>query len=284
MTVASGQLEVLRRHLSVDLDRFSDLAFPVDLRRVTVWMNASIRVDPEGSAQHAQAHRQGPGRYEIVVGTRGNPFELPQLRFTIAHEIAHCLIDQIANLTPSSTSEYWQIEDVCNDFAARLLIPDKVVMKLPLDDGATGSEILDAIEETARLGKVSRQVVGRRLGVKLQSLSKASLVAAVSAGTSRRAGRAAPVIIVDWSGGRNSKFAARRHIAVESELGVILESVLTDPTAGHFGLDLVEHLGSAEITVRRFGPSQLGVHISDDVPSALLESDSSDDNSARKKY
>jgi len=48
-------------------------------------------------------------------------------RFCVAHELAHYLIFVDFKSRPQTHSEYWQHEDICDDFARRLLIPDVAV-------------------------------------------------------------------------------------------------------------------------------------------------------------
>lgn len=273
MTGIGPQLELARRHLTAGLERFETGSLPRDLRHITSQLNLTIRMARVGSGPpHGQIHRMGQGIYEVVLADRGNPFESPQLRFTLAHEIAHCLIDQVASFSPGSTSEYWQFEELCNDFAARLLIPDRAIDDLRMgtvSDSGAGTTMLNLIERTARVAKVSREVAGRRIGLELRKRPYPSLVAAMSIGTSRRKTEVSPVVIIDWSGGWDSRFAPRRHISLSTALGSLLYGVLTGG-AGTAPHDVVSALGNGLVTVRQFGPSQVGVHINDALPSALL--------------
>lgn len=50
-----------------------------------------------------------------------------QERFTIAHEIAHAIVEDALFLRPERASQYWALEAACNQFAARLLIPESAV-------------------------------------------------------------------------------------------------------------------------------------------------------------
>jgi hypothetical protein len=45
-------------------------------------------------------------------------------RFCIAHELAHYLLHTRLGCYPDSKSEYWKHEDICDEFARNLLLPD----------------------------------------------------------------------------------------------------------------------------------------------------------------
>jgi hypothetical protein len=51
-------------------------------------------------------------------------FLSPRERFSIAHELAHWVIWRRFGSLPSSESEYWFHETLCNEFAAGLLVPE----------------------------------------------------------------------------------------------------------------------------------------------------------------
>jgi hypothetical protein len=66
------------------------------------WENAVIFLPPEGS---------------------GSAYE----RVCIAHEIAHLLLFRELAASPSTESQHWQLEELCDDFARKLLVPDSAV-------------------------------------------------------------------------------------------------------------------------------------------------------------
>lgn len=51
-------------------------------------------------------------------------------RFTIAHELGHYLLWKQMGIAPFSRNEYWQVERLCNEFAANLLIPRRAVASM----------------------------------------------------------------------------------------------------------------------------------------------------------
>jgi hypothetical protein len=64
-----------------------------------------------------------PGKNNNASASIVSHFE----RFCVAHELAHYLIFVDFKCRPQTRSEYWQHEDICDEFARRLLIPDAAV-------------------------------------------------------------------------------------------------------------------------------------------------------------
>ena len=51
----------------------------------------------------------------------------PTERFVIAHELGHLILLRNGAPKPIGASEYWKLEEVCNDFARRLLINEEAL-------------------------------------------------------------------------------------------------------------------------------------------------------------
>ena len=90
-----------------------------------------------------------------------------RLRFSIAHEIAHALFPDVAEVTrhrtpmgaiESDDSDEWELELLCNVIAAELLLPDDAVAGL-LDIDTD----IDFIMETRKRWDVSTEALLRRL-------------------------------------------------------------------------------------------------------------------------
>jgi hypothetical protein len=83
-------------------------------------------------------------------------------RFTVAHEIAHALIDERFELRPTRSRDYWALEGVCDEYAADLLLPR---MQPEIFAGAHQSpvELADVIVRLASHFRVSHAVAARRL-------------------------------------------------------------------------------------------------------------------------
>ncbi len=71
----------------------------------------------------------------------------PTERFVIAHELGHLILLRNSGGRPADKSEYWQLEQVCNDFARRLLISDDVVLERILDRKGSAESYLSMCAE-----------------------------------------------------------------------------------------------------------------------------------------
>ncbi len=65
-------------------------------------------------------------------------------RFLIAHELGHLVLQQHGAKNPSGPSEYWKLEQICDAFARRLLIPDEFVTRISEEAGKSAIERLRA--------------------------------------------------------------------------------------------------------------------------------------------
>jgi hypothetical protein len=83
-------------------------------------------------------------------------------RFTVAHEIAHALIDKRFELRPTRAREYWALERVCDEYAADLLVPP---MQAEIFAAARKSpaELAGVIVGLASDFEVSHAVAARRI-------------------------------------------------------------------------------------------------------------------------
>jgi hypothetical protein len=87
---------------------------PTDLDTITARLNAKI--SGEEIFGSGELRRGGSG-YEIVYAT---DLSLPRRRFTIAHELAHAIIDQTGPNAPRTGKE---LERLCDLIAVELLMP-----------------------------------------------------------------------------------------------------------------------------------------------------------------
>jgi IrrE N-terminal-like domain len=101
--------------------------------------------------------------WEVVLIRRGaQPAPVsPQERFTIAHELAHYLLLTKTHFRPRRTREYWLGEELCNHFAARLLIPHNVLSEVA--EPTTAAELVEGINHIARSTCVTAEPAARAL-------------------------------------------------------------------------------------------------------------------------
>jgi hypothetical protein len=98
------------------------------------------------------------------VGTgRGADSFTPWERFLIAHELGHLVLYRNKIPCPSGTSEYWQMEALCDDFAQRLLIPDPVVNEEDSGDQKDVTECLNLALDMAKFARVPWFIAASRL-------------------------------------------------------------------------------------------------------------------------
>lgn len=79
----------------------------------------------------------------------GSPYE----RFCIAHELAHLLLWRIYRAVPHGSSEYWQFEDICDEFARSLLMPEVEVRHWLAAEPRHATTLLKASYRLANLAK-----------------------------------------------------------------------------------------------------------------------------------
>lgn len=87
----------------------------------SVVRDLGIKVVRHRSVIDGEVRRLRNGLYEIRVTS--SPVAPRRIRFTVAHELGHVLLDKELGIRPKSRREYWQHERWCDDFAGNLLVP-----------------------------------------------------------------------------------------------------------------------------------------------------------------
>ena len=107
------------------------------------------------------------GGWEVVVYRRrpAGPSLAPHERFTVAHELGHHVLLQESEFRARRRREYWQGEDLCQYFAAQLLLPERLLPELPEPIGT--AELMSAINLLARRAGVSAEPAARALVARL---------------------------------------------------------------------------------------------------------------------
>jgi Zn-dependent peptidase ImmA (M78 family) len=118
------------RQLLTDFARTFDgknTTFPVNLGKLCAELGVRI------------SHKNGIPRFQAYLADVGSNWEdaiiflpaeglgSPYERFCIAHEIAHLLLFRELVSRPSSASQHWKLEALCDDFARKLLVPDSAI-------------------------------------------------------------------------------------------------------------------------------------------------------------
>lgn len=85
-------------------------------------------------------------------------------RLCIAHELAHFFLLKRYNLSPQTNSEYWQHEDLCDDFARHVLLPGAFLASRVEGIPRKLSAYLTLCDELEGIAKLPWIHVGIRIG------------------------------------------------------------------------------------------------------------------------
>jgi len=101
--------------------------WPVNLHRILSRLGIRLRIEEKDKTRtplYSPSYLQLDDPPTIIIYRQIQESVLSaRERFSIAHEIAHWVIWRRFGSLPSSGTEYWWHETVCNEFAAGLLVP-----------------------------------------------------------------------------------------------------------------------------------------------------------------
>ena len=185
--------QTLREALPLDLEA------PVDLSTTLESFGVGHPLIEQGPGRHGGLRKVGSRWHPVIyrASVHDGPFSTRE-RFTIAHEIAHAVIDCEIALRPVRESQYWALEAICDEFASQLLIPERYVATTR-HELFSAQSVLVGIRQVATATRTSLAASARRL---LEGVSAASAWG-VRSKTDARTDRT--VYRVDWDAG------ARRH-------------------------------------------------------------------------
>lgn len=189
-----------------------DVTVPVPLGEVVASFGLGPLLIERGKDRHG-ALRRVNSRWHPVVYRRngGGRYLSPRERFTVAHEIAHAIIETRIGVRPVRNSQYWALEGKCDWFASRLLIPE--VFASPTRSRMHNAfSVISLIKELATATRTSRAAAARRL---LDDLSNGSAwgIRQIAGHDHRVAYR------VDWAAGvRRHGLSAGSHIRPSCDL------------------------------------------------------------------
>jgi hypothetical protein len=101
---------------------------------------------------HPVIYRAEPGRSELS----------DRERFTVAHELGHAIVEDGIAVNPNRTAEYWALEEVCDQFASKLLMPHSEVCWRQRHITGPAS-LIDQITALAAASLTSVNAAARRL-------------------------------------------------------------------------------------------------------------------------
>ncbi len=98
----------------------------------------------------------------VVRGRRNKSFWTPSDRFTVAHELAHYFLINEWGISPSLANkrEYYDCEDVCNRFAAHLLVD---YTRVAMAEIKSPEECLGWVRRISEIFNVSKEVAARSI-------------------------------------------------------------------------------------------------------------------------
>lgn len=195
---AGESVELDRAH-SVAIATAERLSRTATLPRDLDQLNSELRLLPikiDAPSRQRNGGLVRVGRNHQVVVYRSSASDARPLssreRFTVAHEIGHYVVEDKLGIHPGCRGEYWGLEDVCNEFAARVLMPDWALE--PYLEGGTNTALglYQAVQDLMRRANVSMVAASRRLVPFIPGASALE----VREGMSRGAGVA---IVVQWA-------------------------------------------------------------------------------------
>jgi hypothetical protein len=129
MIASSG--EHCQRLLTHFVHRFNNesAAFPVNLGKLCAELGVRL-VHKDGIPRfNAYLAKAGSNWESAVIFLPNEGFGTPYERFCIAHEIAHLLLFRELVARPSTESQHWQMEELCDTFARNLLVPESAMQR-----------------------------------------------------------------------------------------------------------------------------------------------------------
>jgi Zn-dependent membrane protease YugP len=104
-----------------------DSSSPINILEICNEMNISINVD---STSYKKAVLSSSNDKVSILLSKNyyDSLNIPFVRYIIAHEIGHYLLQWHLQLS-SSHKDYWVIEELCDAFSRALLVPDQLVSK-----------------------------------------------------------------------------------------------------------------------------------------------------------
>jgi hypothetical protein len=163
----ADRLVAIRSSLSRDAKALANnRGSPLDLMALLsdLGLGLVIRVRDQ---RHAGSLNRSPDGWEVVLARPAERLHEPGLsqfeRFTIAHEIAHYLVEARFGYQPGSQRQYWWLEDMCNEFAGALLIPQEAVLNELQAEPLKARSLIGAVHRISSQAEVNLEPAARRL-------------------------------------------------------------------------------------------------------------------------
>jgi len=176
-----SRYEVLRED-RIPLDVFTFLEIDLELDPIPFDdLNAKYRVEAAITADFSGIYLDAE---QYLLMERGPEWKLNRLRFTVAHELAHYFLhrdlpqqDQFASLpdfarwTASHGGRKYTVEQEANEFAGRLLVPEKRLLALFEEFAAEAERLVPNFMESSALRDKFCERAAPRFGVNAQVIA-----------------------------------------------------------------------------------------------------------------
>lgn len=91
-------------------------------------LGVGLRVASADGTRRGALMRAGAGWEVVLMRRDARPAPIsPQERFTVAHELGHWVLMRETSFRVLREADYWLGEELCNGFASRLLLPDRLL-------------------------------------------------------------------------------------------------------------------------------------------------------------
>jgi Zn-dependent peptidase ImmA (M78 family) len=195
-------------------------ALPIELDALLGDLGISVVLEP---ARAVGLLRYSEGRWQIVVDQAMQPV---RRRFTVAHELGHYLVESRLDFRPTTSREYWMLEDECQTFAAALLAPPAAVGRAIGDGAGEPSGLIDAVARLASLAGIAVEGAARRI---VEYVETPTVLALIDLGESTGTPGSASVVWLHGSKGTLSAGRGRRIRTHDALATVVVRARATTP-------------------------------------------------------
>jgi len=183
---------------------------PIDVLALLRALGAEVRTRDATKRGPSAEWLSEDGRDVVVLyrSPAAPAWLLARERFALAHELAHILVARSIEWRPSSSSEYYYLEEACQEIASEVLIPSRV---LPGDtDKLRPAALLAIIRRLQSLCAVSFEAAARRVLAESRACMLALAVEDLNS-------RGQPVLRAVWTAGAHRMFSLQRGSHIKSE-------------------------------------------------------------------
>jgi hypothetical protein len=158
--------EAMLTRLAQDAEKLAGRRdLPIDPIEILSDLGLGLRIESGATNRRAGGLRRLDTGWEVLLTRQeASDAQLTQRdRFTIAHEIGHYLVAARFAFKPQSNREYWDLEEICTDFARLLLAPRTALAQILRDEPASAQHLLQMAQSLSELTQLSLEPAARRI-------------------------------------------------------------------------------------------------------------------------